>query len=170
MRQKLKIALQMDPLEKRDLRGDSTFILGLEAIKRGFEVYFYSPTDLIYKNNNVYAKTMILNLAFENGKERFNYGKVKVLKLSALDVILKPNGYSYFTQENIIIVKDAKSQIKRELETLILKLKYINSADLSAPLQTVLSEQGSVQAFTPLVTSTSGGNVSNVVIISKNII
>ena len=85
---------------------------------------------------------------------------------AALDVILKPNGYSYFTQENIIIVKDAKSQIKRELETLILKLKYINSADLSAPLQTVLSEQGSVQAFTPLVTSTSGGNVSNVVIIS----
>ena len=51
---------------------------------------------------------------------------------AALDVILKPNGYNYFTQENIIIVKDAKSQIKRELETLILKLKYINSADLSA--------------------------------------
>ena len=85
---------------------------------------------------------------------------------AALDVILKPNGYSYFTQENIIIVKDAQSQIKRELETIILKLKYINSGDLAAPLQTVLSDQGSVQAFTPLVTSTSGGNVSNVVIIS----
>ena len=51
MRQKLKIALQMDPLEKLDLKGDTTFILGLEAIKRGFEVYFYSPNDLIYKNN-----------------------------------------------------------------------------------------------------------------------
>ena len=43
MKQKLKIALQMDPLEKLDLKGDSTFILGLEAIKRGFELYFYSP-------------------------------------------------------------------------------------------------------------------------------
>ena len=38
MRQKLKIALQMDPLEKLDLKGDSTFILGLEAINRGFEL------------------------------------------------------------------------------------------------------------------------------------
>ncbi len=85
---------------------------------------------------------------------------------AALDVILKPNGYSYFTQENIIIVKDAQSAIKRELETLILKLKYINSNDLGAPLKSILSDQGSIQAFTPLVTTTSGGNVSNVVIIS----
>ncbi len=106
MKKKLKIALQMDPLEKLDLRGDSTFILGFEAIKRGFEVYFYSPTDLIYKNNNVYAKTMFLNLAFENGKETFNYGKVKVLKLSALDVILMrqdpPFNMSYITATHIL--------------------------------------------------------------------
>ena len=45
MRQKLKIALQMDPLEKLDLKGDSTFILGYEAVKRGFELYFYSPPE-----------------------------------------------------------------------------------------------------------------------------
>ena len=106
MRQKLKIALQMDPLERLDLRGDTTFILGYEAIKRGFEVYFYSPTDLIYKNNNVYAKTMILDLAFKNGKEIFNYGKVKVLKLSSLDVILMrqdpPFNMSYITATHIL--------------------------------------------------------------------
>ena len=40
MNKKLKIGLQMDPLEKLDLKGDSTFILGLEAIKRGFELYY----------------------------------------------------------------------------------------------------------------------------------
>ena len=106
MRQKLKIALQMDPLEKLDLKGDSTFILGLEAIKRGFELYFYSPSDLIYKNNNVYAKAKILDLAFENGKETFNYGKVKVLKLSSLDVILMrqdpPFNMSYITATHIL--------------------------------------------------------------------
>ena len=84
---------------------------------------------------------------------------------AALDVILKPNGYSYFTQENIIIVKGADNEIVRELETLILKLKYINSDDLSSPLQAVLSDQGKVQSFTPVVTSGSAG-VSNVVIIS----
>ncbi|MFL2821788.1 MAG: glutathione synthase [Candidatus Puniceispirillales bacterium] len=106
MRHKLKIALQMDPLEKLDLKGDSTFILGLEAIKRGFELYFYSPSDLIYKNNNVYAKAKILDLAFENGRETFNYGKIKVLKLSSLDVILMrqdpPFNMSYITATHIL--------------------------------------------------------------------
>ena len=38
MRQKLKIGLRMDPLEKLDLRGYN-FILGLEAKKRNFEVF-----------------------------------------------------------------------------------------------------------------------------------
>ena len=66
MKQKLKIALQMDPLEKLDLKGDTTFILGLEAIKRGFELYFYTPSDLIYKNNTVYAKVKTLDHNFES--------------------------------------------------------------------------------------------------------
>ena len=84
---------------------------------------------------------------------------------AALDVILKPNGYSYFTQENIIIVKGSDSEIVRELETVVLKLKYINSDDLTSPLQAVLSDQGKVQSFTPIVTASAGG-VSNVIIIS----
>ena len=106
MRHKLKIALQMDPLEKLDLKGDSTFILGLEAIKRGFELYFYSPSDLIYKNDTVFAKAKFLDLAFKNGKETFNYGKIKVLKLSSLDVILMrqdpPFNMSYITATHIL--------------------------------------------------------------------
>ena len=53
---------------------------------------------------------------------------------AALDVILKPNGYSYFTQENIIIVKSSDTEIVRELETVIHKLKYVNSDDLAGPL------------------------------------
>ena len=86
---------------------------------------------------------------------------------AALDVILKPNGYSYFTHENIIIVQASDSQVIRELETLVLKLKYINSEALATPLMAVLSDQGKVQPFTPLVTSgRSGGGVSNIVIIS----
>ena len=106
MRQKLKIALQMDPLEKLDLKGDTTFILGLEAIKRGFKVFFYSPTDLIYKNNIIYAKTRILYLGFKNEKETFDYGKIKVIKLSSFDIILMrqdpPFNMSYITATHIL--------------------------------------------------------------------
>ena len=85
---------------------------------------------------------------------------------AALDVILNPNGYSYFTQENIVIVQGSDSKIIRELETVILKLKYINAEALAIPLQAVLSTQGKIQSFTPLVTRASSGSVSNIVIIS----
>ena len=84
---------------------------------------------------------------------------------SILDVILKPNGYSYFTQENIVIVKGSDDEFVRELETVVLKLKYINSSDLREPLTAVLSDQGKVQGFTPVVIA-GGSGVSNVVIIS----
>ena len=86
---------------------------------------------------------------------------------AALDVILKPHGYSYFAQENIIIVKGSDNDIVRELETVVLKLKYISAEDLFGPLETVFSPQGKAQAFTPIVTA--GGvtpGISNVVIIS----
>ena len=85
---------------------------------------------------------------------------------SALDVILKPNGYDYFTQENIIIVSESGSAFERELETKIIKLKYISSGDLAAPLSTVFTDQGKVQSFTPIITTSSSGGVSNIAIIS----
>ena len=106
MRQKLKIAIQMDPLEKLDLKGDTTFILGLEAIKRGFDVSFYSPCDLIYKDDTVYANTKTLDLGFKKGKEIFFYGKERIVKLSSLDIILMrqdpPFNMSYITATHIL--------------------------------------------------------------------
>ena len=106
MKKILKIALQMDPLENLDLRGDTTFIIGLEAIKRGFEVFFYSPGDLIYKNNFVYANVKMLDLEIKSGKEIYSYNKEKVLKLSSLDVILMrqdpPFNMSYITATHIL--------------------------------------------------------------------
>ena len=106
MKKKLRIALQMDPLEKLDLNGDTTFILGLEAIKRGFDLFFYSPNNLIYKNGVVYANAKFLHLAFENEKEVFSYGEGKVIKLSSFDVILMrqdpPFNMSYITATHIL--------------------------------------------------------------------
>jgi len=85
---------------------------------------------------------------------------------AALDAILKPNGYSYFVQENIIIVKDIETQMVGELETMVIKLKYINSDDLQGPMQAVMSSRGKIQSFTPLVTTSSTKGASNVIIVS----
>jgi len=84
---------------------------------------------------------------------------------AALDAILKPNGYNYFVQENIIIVKGAETTMVGELETVVVKLKYINANDIQAPLSAVMSSRGTLQTFTRLVTSSSTGS-SNIVVIS----
>lgn len=42
----LNIAIQMDPIEGIDIRGDSTFALALEAQRRGHELFLYGPEDL----------------------------------------------------------------------------------------------------------------------------
>ena len=85
---------------------------------------------------------------------------------AALDAILKPNGYNYFVQENIIIVKGIDTEMVGELETVVVKLKYINSDDLSGALDAVMSSRGKLQSFTPLVTSQSTKGASNVIVIS----
>ena len=42
----LKIACQMDPIDRIDIRGDSTFAILLEAQNRGHEVFYYTPPNL----------------------------------------------------------------------------------------------------------------------------
>ena len=84
---------------------------------------------------------------------------------AALDAILKPNGYNYFVQENIIIVKGAETTMVGELETVVVKLKYINADDIQGPLSAVMSRSRQLQTFTRLVTSSSSGS-SNIVVIS----
>ncbi len=85
---------------------------------------------------------------------------------AALNAILKPNGYNYFVQENIIIVKGIDTEMVGELETVVVKLKYINSDDLSGALDAVMSSRGKLQSFTPLVTSQSTKGASNIIVIS----
>ena len=48
---KLKIAVQMDPLELLDKKADSTLALMEEAIKRLYKVYIYTVDDLTLENN-----------------------------------------------------------------------------------------------------------------------
>ena len=43
---RLNIAVQMDPIERISIRGDSTFALLLEAQKRGHAMAYYTPDRL----------------------------------------------------------------------------------------------------------------------------
>ena len=85
---------------------------------------------------------------------------------AALDAILKPNNYSYFVQDNIIIVKDLDTQLIGELESVVIRLKYINSNDLQAPLSTVLTARGTVQSFLPVASMSGQTGPPNMAIVS----
>ena len=90
---------------------------------------------------------------------------------AALDVILKPIGYSYTFYENIIIVQEGNdAKLVGALKSVIIKLKYINAEDLNSPMKRILTSEGSIEAFTPLVTPSGGGgggSISNVVIVTE---
>ena len=106
MKKTLKIAIQMDPLENLNLNGDTTFLLGLEAITRGFEIYYYSVDNLIYENDKVFSNLKRLYLFLENGVEKYKYGTSKVTDLSKLDVVLMrqdpPFDMSYITATHLL--------------------------------------------------------------------
>ena len=61
MKKHFKIAIQMDPLESINIKSDSTYILALEAQKRGHSLFHYLPENLIYENGRVSASGMFLN-------------------------------------------------------------------------------------------------------------
>ncbi len=42
----LNVAIQMDPISGIDIRGDTTFALGLEAQKRGHDLFIYGPEQI----------------------------------------------------------------------------------------------------------------------------
>ena len=145
MKQKIKIALQMDPLEKLNLKGDTTFILGHEALKRGFEVYYYSASDLTYKNGFVYANTKILDLAFRNGNERFFYGKNNfIYPIDEIDVIAQESNYDYEKINAVISTLQGENLLSvdiNELRMSIISDAWIKDVEIkksfpSKPLET----------------------------------
>ena len=52
----LAVAIQMDPLDRIDIKGDSTYVLALEAQRRGHGLFHYLPRDLSFSHGRVHAK------------------------------------------------------------------------------------------------------------------
>lgn len=53
----LKVAVQMDPIDKINITGDSTFALLLEAQARGHSLRYYTPDKLSLLGAHVVAMT-----------------------------------------------------------------------------------------------------------------
>jgi len=77
----------MDPLSSINIKTDSTYVLALEAQKRGYQLFHYLPENLIYENGKLFAYGNVFKL-FHNKKRFFTEGKFQKVFLENYDVIL----------------------------------------------------------------------------------
>src|SRR5258708_36373457 len=83
----LKVAVQMDPIERINIRGDSTFALLLEAQARGFPVAYYTPDQLAMRDGTLFARVRTLSVVDRQG-ERYTLGAARRVELVGLGVVL----------------------------------------------------------------------------------
>jgi glutathione synthase len=83
----LNVAVQMDPIERINIRGDSTFALLLEAQTRGHRLSYYTPDRLAMIQGAVFATTQPLTVRDKAG-EHFTLGDGQRVPLSGFDVVL----------------------------------------------------------------------------------
>jgi glutathione synthase len=101
----LNIAVQMDPIERINIRGDSTFALLLEAKARGHRLSYYTPDKLAQRGDRVFAAVQPLDVRDELGNH-FTLGEGKRTELAAFDVILlrqdPPFDMAYITTTHML--------------------------------------------------------------------
>lgn len=84
----LTIAVQMDPLEKIGIAGDSTFAVMLKAQERGHQQFHYLAEDLSYEDGRVRAKARPVTVQRVEG-DHFSASDYQVLDLASdVDVVL----------------------------------------------------------------------------------
>jgi len=84
---KLKVAVQMDPIARINIRGDSTFALLLEAQRRGHALSYYTPEKLSLKGEQLVATVHPLTVRDQDG-DHFTLGDATRVDLESFDVIL----------------------------------------------------------------------------------
>jgi glutathione synthase len=101
----LAVAIQMDPVERIDIDGDSTFVLALEAQRRGHGLYHYLPQDLMFREGRVLAKARPLEMRREYGNHA-TLGEAEIIDLAGLDVVLMrqdpPFDMAYITATHLL--------------------------------------------------------------------
>ncbi len=101
----LNVAVQMDPIERINVHGDSTFALLLEAQARGHTLNYYTPDRLAQRGVQVFATVRPLTVRDEPGNH-FTLGEPRHTELAAFDVILlrqdPPFDLAYITTTHML--------------------------------------------------------------------
>ena len=83
----LKVAVQMDPIQSINIKGDSTFAMMLEAQARGHEIFYYQTKTLALGGGSLFATGHDVKVRDEAGSH-FTLGEERRVDLGAYDTIL----------------------------------------------------------------------------------
>jgi glutathione synthase len=101
----LNVAVQMDPIERINIRGDSTFALMLEAQNRGHALAYYTPERLALAEGRLFASVRPIKVRDQEG-DYFILGKARRAELSEFDVVLlrqdPPFDLAYITTTHLL--------------------------------------------------------------------
>src|ERR1700730_4906890 len=102
---RLNVAVQMDPIERINIRGDSTFALLLEAQKRGHSIAYYTPDRLALRGPKLMAAVRPLKVRDRQG-DHFTLGEPRRTELTEFDVVLlrqdPPFDLAYITTTHLL--------------------------------------------------------------------
>ena len=101
----LRIACQMDPIDRIDIRGDSTFALLLEAQKRGHALFYYTPEALTLDGARVVATGHDVTVRDKIG-DHVTIAPPRTADLSTFDAVLlrqdPPFDMAYITNTHLL--------------------------------------------------------------------
>ena len=87
MKKPFKVAIQMDPWNVINVNTDSTYLIALEAQKRGYELFSYQPSNLTLNLGVVRVTGNFVSLNRER-KNFYNLKKTQTINLDNFDVVL----------------------------------------------------------------------------------
>jgi glutathione synthase len=101
----LKIACQMDPIDRIDIRGDSTFAMLLEAQKRGHHLFYYTPQNVALDGEQLIARGETL-IVQDRAGDHYKLSDPRKIDLGTWDVVLlrqdPPFDMAYITTTHLL--------------------------------------------------------------------
>jgi glutathione synthase len=101
----LRVACQMDPIDRIDIHGDSTFAILLEAQHRGHEIFYYTPQNLALDGRDLIAAGHALRVADKVG-DHYRLGRRSRENLAEWDAVLlrqdPPFDMAYITTTHLL--------------------------------------------------------------------
>lgn len=101
----LEIAVQMDPLERINFAGDSTFALMLEAQRRGHRLWFYTPDLLSLEGSRLSARAHRIEV-HDDPSRYYALSEAREIDLSTMDIVLlrqdPPFDLAYITSTHFL--------------------------------------------------------------------